>query len=107
MTPCEARPLTPRQAEVFRLIGESVATRGRPPTLRELMADTGIGNMNGVKGHLILLERKGLIRLTRPAETGRGRHVACGIEVVGLAAVIGGVVRKFVRNRIEDHNTGG
>src|SRR5215468_6067683 len=53
--------LTQRQQMVLDFIRESIATRGYPPTLREIGAKMGIRSTNGVNDHLRALERKGYL----------------------------------------------
>ncbi len=53
--------LTAQQRKVLDVIRESVATKGYPPTLREIGAHMGIRSTNGVNDHLRCLERKGWI----------------------------------------------
>lgn len=58
------RPLTERQAEVFRFICQMLREQGRSPSLREIGERTGIRSTNGVNDHLRALERKGWIERT-------------------------------------------
>jgi SOS-response transcriptional repressor LexA len=72
--------LTPRQRRVLLAIARHVAETGRAPAIRELLAPLGIGNVNGVVGHLRALARKGWIEYAE-AKRGGGRkatsrHVA-------------------------------
>jgi len=53
--------LTGRQQFVLSLIARSITETGRAPTIRELMASTGIASKRGVVIHLIALEAKGCI----------------------------------------------
>jgi SOS-response transcriptional repressor LexA len=92
--------LTPQQAQILRLIGESIARVLRPPTYRQLMAWTGISSPNGVRPHLLALQRKGYIRLDCKDEPAGRAANARGIEVVGLSDVIGGAVREYVARLI-------
>lgn len=55
------QPLTDRQREAYRIIVESLRGTGRPPTLREIGDQMGIGSTNGVNDHLTALERKGWV----------------------------------------------
>lgn len=55
------RELTKRQEQCLDLVRESIATRGYPPTLRELGERMGIRSTNGVNDHLRGLEKKGFI----------------------------------------------
>jgi hypothetical protein len=52
---------TKRQIEVLRLIAQHVQDRGFPPSLRELGRMMGVTWGNGVRDHLLALQRKGLI----------------------------------------------
>jgi len=62
-----ARPargkLTARQAEVFEAIVRLTAEFGRGPTLRELGSEFGMASPNGVRCHLLALEKKKHITL--------------------------------------------
>lgn len=75
-TDLPARTLTPTapQARILRLGAKHLLQHGRPPTVRELMAATGIRGPNGVICHLAPLARKGWI--TRDG-------TASGIALVG------------------------
>lgn len=47
--------------KVLEAIRRSLRLKGRPPTLREICADTGIKSTNGARYHLAILERAGVI----------------------------------------------
>lgn len=66
--------LTQRQTDVLDAIRESIAARGFPPTLRELMRRFGIRSTNGVNDHLRALERKGFI--VRVGSISRGIRIS-------------------------------
>lgn len=80
--------LTDRQRQVLERIRIWLQERGRPPTIRELGEDLGIGSTNGVNDHLKALEHKGAltrddtgkVRLTEDglAELGRVQCAECG-----------------------------
>lgn len=53
------RPLTPRQAEVLIWIQCYAAEFGMPPTFRELADCLRIKSVNGLKGQLWALRKKG------------------------------------------------
>lgn len=72
-------PLTERQAAVLRAIKVMIAEHGMPPTLREIGAATGIKSTNGVRDHLVALERKGYIAMRGDGKT-RGLRVLDGTE---------------------------
>lgn len=59
--PTNRQPLTDRQRQVLDLITTSIASRGFPPTLREIGDSMGIRSTNGVSDHLRALEKKGWI----------------------------------------------
>lgn len=69
-----ARPLTERQKEVLEFIRMQVASRGYPPSIREIGNNFGIRSTNGVRGILQALERKEEIR--------RSPLLSRGIELV-------------------------
>jgi hypothetical protein len=79
--------LTPRQAFLLRVIAEGVA-RGAAPSLREIMAATGATSTNALWQPIQSLVSKGLLRLHR----GKNRN----LEIVGLAELLGPVVRGHV-----------
>lgn len=60
------RPLTDRQRRILQVIQLHIYDKGYPPTLREIMAATGIRCPNGVKCHIKALQAKGWIRLGGP-----------------------------------------
>jgi repressor LexA len=65
---------TGRDREILEFIREAILGRGSPPTIREIGEAFGIASTNGVRYHLDLLERRGLIR--------RRGHVSRGIEIL-------------------------
>jgi len=67
------KALTDRQREILDFIIESMQTEGYPPTIREIMTRFHISSTNGVKDHLLALQRKGVIRLK--GRTSRGIEV--------------------------------
>lgn len=67
--------LTDRQQQALSFIQRYIATRGFPPTLREIGEHMGIRSTNGVNDHLKALEKKGYLeredlksRALRPVE---------------------------------------
>ncbi len=54
--------LTDRQQQILDFIGESINSRGFPPTLREIGEHFGIRSTTGVNDHLKALEKKGFLR---------------------------------------------
>ena len=71
------RTVTERQQKIYDFIREAIEKRGLPPSMREIGDQFGINSTNGVEGHLVALERHGLI--TR--ERGKSR----GIVLPGTA----------------------
>ena len=65
--------LTTRQEEIFQYILEHIEWEGYPPTIRQIAAHFDIISPNGVKEHLLALQRKGCINL-RP-RTSRGIEI--------------------------------
>jgi repressor LexA len=62
--------LTPRQREILKLIQESVAENGMPPTRAEIAAALGFRSANAAEEHLRALQRKGVIDLIPGASRG-------------------------------------
>jgi len=56
------RPLTMRQHKVLKVIRDSVARRGYPPSVREIGEAVGLKSPSSVAHQLTALERKGLLR---------------------------------------------
>ena len=55
--------LTPRQAEILRLIQRCIAETGMPPTRAEIAKELGFRSANAAEEHLRALARKGVIAL--------------------------------------------
>lgn len=85
-----AEKLTPRQAEVLRLIRSSLRHAGLPPTRSEIAQALGFRSPNAAEDHLRALARKGVIELV--PGTSRGIRLlgeasdAMGLPVVGRVA---------------------
>lgn len=60
---------TPRQAQVLKLIEQSLERRGFAPSLRELAAGLKVSGTRAVEKHLAALERKGLVTKGKGART--------------------------------------
>ncbi len=92
--------LTDRQQRVLLAIRDHAVEHGYPPTLAELGERLGIRNPNGVRGHVLALERKGYLERARGASRGiairgwtrvldatlgrlRGRHRSGAAGVLG------------------------
>ena len=54
--------LTSRQERLLQVIEDSLTKRGYVPTLQEMARAMDIASLQGVKGHLTALERKGYLR---------------------------------------------
>ncbi len=64
--------ITERQQQIYDFIRATVASRGIPPSLREIGKKFGIRSTNGVDGHLAALARSGLIN----REKGKSRGIS-------------------------------
>ncbi len=64
--------LTERQQAIYDFIRTTVASRGIPPSMREIGEKLGIRSTNGVEGHLAALARSGLIA----REKGKSRGIS-------------------------------
>ncbi len=84
--------LTPRQRRILEFIGETVRTRGYPPTVREIGEAVGLTSSSSVHSQLANLERKGLLRRdpTKPraivAEPDLPRPEAVVVPLLGRIA---------------------
>ncbi len=58
----EGKALTMRQRKVLQVIRESIATRGYPPSVREIGEKVGLKSPSSVAYQLDALQRKGLLR---------------------------------------------
>jgi len=65
-----APALTARRREILNHIRHVIATKGYPPTKRELCLHFGWKSVNAARGHLRALERHGAIKLDRGASRG-------------------------------------
>jgi repressor LexA len=71
-------PLTDRQRQILDFILGQIDRRGIPPTIREIGAQFGISSPNGVRDHLLALQRKGYLK--RTPEKSRSLEVAEGLR---------------------------
>jgi len=78
--------LTARQAEILRLIQDSLADTGMPPTRQEIASAFGFQSANAAEGHLKALARKGLIELLPGSSRGIRLLKSSGMPVVGHVA---------------------
>jgi repressor LexA len=82
--------VTERQQRVYEFIRETIEKRGIPPSMREIGDQFGIRSTNGVEGHLLALERYGLI--TRERGKSRGlvlpstARTTVGVPLLGRVA---------------------
>ena len=62
---CETivKSLTDKQSEIYEFIGAWQVKNGYPPTQAEIREHFGFGSLNAVRSHLVLIEKKGYIRL--------------------------------------------
>lgn len=74
------KDLTPKQLQMVELIDEWQTKNGHPPTLAEISEHFGFGSLNAVRSHLLLIEKKGYLRLS----SGKAR----GIQLVSLPTSI-------------------
>ena len=86
-------PLTDRQQQALDFIGHYIATRGFPPTLREIGGHMGIRSTNGVNDHLKALEKKGYLeredlksRALRPLDQDYSNHQFVDVPLLGRVA---------------------
>ncbi len=82
--------LTERQQQIYDFIRTTAASRGIPPSMREIGEHFGIRSTNGVEGHLAALERAGLISRERGKSRGislhRGERRLAAVPVLGRVA---------------------
>lgn len=60
----KSRDITDRQRQVLEVLKESIATRGYPPSVREIAELVGLSAPSSAKHQLDALEKNGLIRRT-------------------------------------------
>jgi len=70
--------LTARQRQILDFILEQIDQHGFPPTIREIGGQFGICSPNGVRDHLLALQRKGYLK--RVAEKSRSLEVAAELR---------------------------
>lgn len=79
-------PLTPRQAEILRLIVDHTEAHGFPPTRNEICRALGFRSPNAAEEHLQALARKGAIELTPGVSRGIRLKQQAGLPVIGQVA---------------------
>src|ERR687889_1731459 len=77
--PADSTGLTPRQQRVLTVIRESLASRGYPPSMREIGEKVGLTSSSSVAHQLRTLEEKGYLR--RDPNRPRALSVAMPEEV--------------------------
>lgn len=82
--------LTARQQQILDLIHDTVATRGYPPSVREIGDAVGLSSPSTVHSHLSTLVREGYLR--------RDPSKPRAIEVLGVPDADGGMSRASVRD---------
>jgi repressor LexA len=78
--------LTPRQAEVLRLINDFAQSTGFPPTRAEIARILGFRSANAAEDHLRALARKGFIELLAGASRGIRLKEQLGLPLIGRVA---------------------
>ena len=81
--------ITDRQRDIYEFIRSIIASRGIPPTLREIGERFGLRSTNGVDKHLSALEQNGFI--TRERGKSRGIILHAGERAVSLVPLLGRV----------------
>ena len=78
--------LTPRQAEILKLIEEYSERYGYPPTRSEICDAMGFRSPNAAEEHLRALARKGVIEMIPGASRGIRLKQEPGVPVIGRIA---------------------
>ncbi|MBS4096535.1 MAG: transcriptional repressor LexA [Sulfuricella sp.] len=78
--------LTPRQAEILKLIREWTEATGFPPTRAEIARRLGFRSANAAEEHIKALARKGMLELLPGASRGIRLKDGGGLPVVGRVA---------------------
>src|SRR5688500_5512497 len=78
--------LTPRQAEILKLIERYTEKSGFPPTRNEICQAMGFKSPNAAEEHLRALARKGVIEMTPGASRGIRLTQEPGVPVIGRVA---------------------
>ena len=78
--------LTPRQAEILKLIQDYTERSGFPPTRNEICKAMGFSSPNAAEEHMKALARKGAIEMTPGASRGIRLTEPAGVPVVGRVA---------------------
>jgi repressor LexA len=78
--------LTPRQAQILKLIADYTERSGFPPTRNEICRIMGFRSPNAAEEHLRALERKGAIEIIPGASRGIRLRQQRGIPLIGRVA---------------------
>ena len=78
--------LTPRQAEILKLIERYTEKSGYPPTRNEICEAMGFKSPNAAEEHLKALARKGVIEMIPGASRGIRLKQEPGVPVIGRVA---------------------
>jgi repressor LexA len=78
--------LTPRQAEILKLIEDYTESSGYPPTRSEICEAMGFRSPNAAEEHLRALARKGVIEMIPGASRGIRLKQEPGVPIVGRVA---------------------
>lgn len=78
--------LTPRQAQILKLIEEYTEKSGFPPTRSEICVAMGFRSPNAAEEHLRALARKGAIEMIPGASRGIRLKQEPGVPVIGRVA---------------------
>jgi repressor LexA len=78
--------LTPRQAQILKLIEDYTENSGYPPTRNEICEAMGFRSPNAAEEHLRALARKGVIEMIPGASRGIRLKQEPGVPVVGRVA---------------------
>jgi repressor LexA len=78
--------LTPRQAEILKLIEQYTERAGFPPTRSEICQAMGFRSPNAAEEHLKALARKGVIEMIPGASRGIRLKHEPGVPVIGRVA---------------------
>lgn len=78
--------LTPRQAEILKLIERYTERSGYPPTRSEICEAMGFRSPNAAEEHLKALARKGVIEMIPGASRGIRLKQEPGVPVIGRVA---------------------
>jgi len=109
-------PLSPRQQQILRLIGQFITRQGLPPTRADLARALRLRNRQGIDQHLRALERKGYLQLEPgiargirllhgtaiAAEAAAGMAAAAGALLLPLYGRVAAGVPTLAQDNIEE-----